>query len=143
MKFRYEKQADFRNPDLLWTARPLVRVRLSFGHRYQSVLALIDSGADITLFHLSLAKTLGIETFESQGRVSGISGERMPIYYQRVFLQLNDTQEPVQIEAGFVDSDGVGALLGQRGFFEHFRICFDRSQEEIEIHPTRVNGEEV
>jgi hypothetical protein len=135
MNFRYERQVDFRNPRLPWTSRPIVRVRLSFGDRRQAVLALIDSGADITLFHISLAKTLGIEHFEREGRVYGISGEMMPIYYHKLKLQLDGTDEPMEIEAGFVDSPGVGALLGQSGFLEHFRICFDRRKEEIEIRP--------
>src|SRR5438105_690156 len=124
MKFRYEKQIDISNPHLPWTSRPIVNVRLFFGDRHQKVLALIDSGADITLFHLSLAKTLGITAFEREGRVYGISEEQMPVHYQKLNLQLDGIEEPIEIEAGFVDSPGVGALLGQSGFFEHFRICF-------------------
>jgi hypothetical protein len=137
MKFRYEKQVDSRDPQLPWTSRPIVKVRLSFGDRNQAVLALIDSGADITLFHSSIAKTLGIETFERQGRVFGISGDVMPVQFSKVNLQLDGTSEPVEAEVGFVDSPGVGALLGQSGFFEHFRICFERSKQEIEIRPPR------
>jgi hypothetical protein len=51
------------------------------------------------------------------------------------YLQLEGTDDRIEIEAGFIDSPGVDALLGQDGFFEHFRICFDRPKEEIEIRP--------
>ena len=68
-----------------------------------------------------------------EGRVFGISGEQMPIYYHKLKLQLDGADEAIEVEAGFVDSPGIGALLGQAGFFQHFRICFDRSKEEIEI----------
>jgi len=137
MKFPYQKQVDYQNPRLPWTSRPILRVRLSFGDRNQALLALIDSGADVTLFHISLARLLGIKQFAREGKVIGISGEQMPIYYQWVKLDLDGVAEPVEIEAGFVDSPGVGALLGQTGFFEHFRICFDRSREELDITPSR------
>ena|ERR1700676_464256 len=137
MKFRYEKQLDVSNPHLPWKSRPIVKVRLSCGDREQAFLALIDSGADVTLFHLSVAKLLGITDFEREGRVVGISGEVMPIHYRTLKLQLEGADESIEIEAGFVDSPGVGALLGQAGFFEHFHICFDRNKEEIEIRSRR------
>lgn len=62
--------------------------------------------------------------------------------YSKVMLQLEGTNEPIEIAAGFVDSPAVDALLGQEGFFNHFRVCFDKSKEEVEIRPTRrsTNG---
>jgi hypothetical protein len=137
MKFSYEKQIDIHNPQLPWRSRPAVRVQLSYGDRYQSVMALNDSGAEITLFHISLAKQLGINLFQREATVFGISGELMPVYFQRLKLKLEGTTEPIDVEAAFVDSPGVSALLGQSGFFEHFRICFDRGKEEVEIRATR------
>jgi len=136
MKFRYGRQPDALNPHLPPTLRPAIRVRLSFGDRHETVLALIDSGADGTVFHMSIAEVLGIDSFERQGWAAGISGERMPVYFQKLQLQLISGPDRVEIEAAFIDSPGVGALLGQAGFFEHFRICFDRSRDEIEIRPS-------
>ena len=138
MKVRYEKQVDPRASQFSCTSRPIVRGRLFLGGRHQAVFALIDSGADVTLFHSSLGKALGIDIQTGrEGRVFGISGEQMPIYYHKLKLQPDGAAQPTEIDVGFVDSPGVGALLGQAGFFEHFRICFDRSKEEIEIRATR------
>lgn len=39
--------------------------------------------------------------------------------------------------AGFVDSNGVAAILGQEGFFNEFRIKFERDRGIIEINPVR------
>ena len=138
MKLPYQKQVDHQHPHLPWTSRPIVRVRLSYGNREQALLALIDSGADVTLFHISVARVLGINTFEREGRAVGISGEPMPVFYQKLQLRIDGADETVEIEAGFIDSPGVGALLGQSGFFEHFRICFERRREVIEVHPVRA-----
>jgi aspartyl protease len=135
MKFRYQKQVDYLHPQLPWKSRPFVRVRLSFNDQHQAVFALIDSGADVSLFHISMAKTLGITTFEQDGWVAGISGEKTPIYYQTLALQLAGSDEPISIRAGFVDLPGVSALLGQSDFFQHFKICFERSKDAIEIRP--------
>lgn len=133
MKFRYQKQIDHRHPKLPCTSRPFIKVRLSFGDRHQAVFALIDSGADVSLFHISLAKTLGITTFEQDGWAAGISGEKTPIYYQTLALQVEGAEEPIPMRAGFVDLPGVSALLGQSDFFQHYKICFERSKDAIEI----------
>jgi hypothetical protein len=139
MKFRYQKQVDYLHPQLPWKSRPMIKVRLAFGDRHQAVFALIDSGADVSLFHISLAKTLGITDFEQDGWAAGISGEKVPIYYQTLKLQLAGSDEAISIRAGFVNLPGVSALLGQSGFFEHFKICFERAKEEIEIRPNRLS----
>ena len=115
MKFGYKKQGDAHNRLSPWTSRPIIRLRLFFGDRQQAVYALIDSGADDTLFHLSLAETLGITSFERQGWAAGISSEPIPVPYQRLKLQLDGTDDQIEIEAGFIDSPGVDALLGQDG----------------------------
>lgn len=133
MKFSYEKELDVHSPDLRWRIRPVVKVHLSHGERQLPVFAMIDSGAEITLFHISIAKELGIDSFKRQALVAGVSGEPMPVFFQNVKLRLEGTTKPLDVEVAFVDSPGVSALLGQAGFFEHFRICFDRSKEEVEI----------
>lgn len=75
MKYLYKKEGDARNPLAPWISRPVVRLWLSFGDHKQIVYGLIDSGADETLFHASLARALGITTFERQGLAMGISGK--------------------------------------------------------------------
>jgi hypothetical protein len=39
----------------------------------------------------------------------------------------------IEIEAGFVDSPSVSAILGQEGFFDAFKIKFEKDHNIIEI----------
>jgi len=45
--------------------------------------------------------------------------------------------EMIKIEAGFTDSPGVHAILGQADFFQHFKITFERYKERMEITSPR------
>lgn len=39
----------------------------------------------------------------------------------------------IKITAGFIDSDSVNALLGQEGFFDNYRIKFEKDHDAFEI----------
>ena len=41
------------------------------------------------------------------------------------------------VTAGFVDSNGVAVILGQDGFFDNFRIKFEKDHGIVEIIPVR------
>jgi hypothetical protein len=60
MKFDYLKQPNFNDPQKPWISRPMIPVRLFHQGKHVDVYALVDSGADTSLFHASLATTLGI-----------------------------------------------------------------------------------
>ena len=45
--------------------------------------------------------------------------------------------EEVEITAGFINSSGVVAILGQDGFFDAFRIKFERDHGIVEITPVK------
>ncbi len=75
MQFAYKK-IPVRNPRKSWIARPFIYIALTYQGKSQKVLSLIDSGADVCVFHSDIAKLLAIdlavcrkETYE------GISGQ--------------------------------------------------------------------
>lgn len=139
MKFEYLKQPNFANPNRPWISRPLIPIRLSNKEKHVEVFALVDSGADASLFHSSLAKELGIDLQTGQKQTFfGISGGvGVEVYLHVIRIQIIGASETIDIEAGFTDSLGVGAILGQSGFFDHYHIKFERDKERIEITPTR------
>jgi hypothetical protein len=99
-------------------------------------LALLDSGADISLSSGSLAKTLGLDTEIGRiGHVQGIAGEPVTAYFYPVTLQVPGGLESINVEVAFSDSLFGTALLGQADFFEHYQIKFERFKERIEIKP--------
>jgi len=43
--------------------------------------------------------------------------------------------DPINMEVGFTHSNGVGALVGQKGFFDNFQITFERYKNRFDITP--------
>src|SRR5258708_39768657 len=88
MKFRYRKVPDNTNPKKSWISRPYVNVRLFCGSQYDDVRALIDTGADNSLFHSSIAKNLGIDL--KAGRFqefAGIAaGSTIDVYFHPILV---------------------------------------------------------
>ncbi|MEK7181087.1 MAG: retropepsin-like aspartic protease [Patescibacteria group bacterium] len=139
MKFDYLKQPNFNNPNQPWVSRPFVPVRLFNGGKKIDIYALVDSGADASLFHSSLAKELGIDLVAGRKQTFfGISsGPGIEVYIHPIRLQVVGASETFEIEAGFTESQGVGAILGQSGFFDRYHIKFERDKERIEITPVK------
>ncbi len=138
MRFPYRKQPNFLNPQQPWITRPVIPVCLFHHGQQVQVEALIDSGADATLFHSSIGKVLGIDLEAGRRtRFFGVSGDPIDVYFHPVQLQVVGAGEPVEMEVGFTNARGVAALLGQTGFFDHFRVTFERDKEQVEVTPLR------
>lgn len=133
MRFRYtdiENHQDPRRP----FRRPYLIVRLISGKRHKDVISLVDSGADLCLFHSDIARMLGIAIEAGpQLAFQGISGVRETAYLHRIDLVVRGLNA-ISLDVGFTNSMSVGTgLLGQRGFFEQFQVCFHLDQKSFEI----------
>ncbi|MGE5444512.1 MAG: retropepsin-like aspartic protease [Ignavibacteriales bacterium] len=138
MKFKYLKQPSLLDPQKPWISRPFIPVRLVYKDKYIDVYGLVDSGADASLFHSSVAKELGID-LESGKRKQffGITEQGIDVYFHKIRLQIRGFSDSIELEVGFTNSKGVGAILGQAGFFENYHIKFERDKEQVEITPIR------
>ncbi|OLE51529.1 MAG: hypothetical protein AUG51_22360 [Acidobacteria bacterium 13_1_20CM_3_53_8] len=127
-RFDYRKIPDYTKPSKSWVKRPLLQVTLFNGAKHQVVISLVDSGADVFLFHSSIADRLGIDMkSEKPVSIDGIaSGQPIEAYFHTVQLQVQDFPDKIEIQVGFTESDGVDGLLGQVGFFENYKITFER-----------------
>jgi hypothetical protein len=65
----------------------------------------------------------------------GVSGKSEFAYFHPVQLQVVGLPDPIRIMAGFTDSAGVGAIVGQADFFQNYQVKFERFKERIEIKP--------
>jgi hypothetical protein len=89
--------------------------------------ALIDSGAGDTIFLADIGRSIGIKVEKGvKSVVTGIvPGAHLDVYFHDVGLYVG--AGIVRIRAGFADGLSIGAILGRRGFFEHFIVTFDPS----------------
>jgi hypothetical protein len=131
--FDYRKIPNHALSRKRWIKRPMLQVTLFNATKHQQIVCLVDSGADECLFHASIARSLGLDVESGRyKKFDGIAGS-IEAYMHPIQIQIQDFPESVKIEAGFTESDGVHAILGQAGFFENFRICFERYRWRIEV----------
>jgi hypothetical protein len=110
--------------------RPMLPVTLRTIHSDERVScdAVVDSGADYCGFPQSFMKTLGIEPREFE-TVQTANGDAR-IYFGYVSIDLGFI-EPYNVRVGFHPGDIC--MLGQDGFFDRFKVCFDRAGERFAI----------
>jgi len=128
MKFRYAKYGQ--------TLRPVIPIKLKNGGEEIGYHVLVDSGADMCLFDAEIGEAIGIDIKKGQMRqVFGIGGKASIYYWHKVTIEVGGWE--YKIAAGFMPG-GNGrvapyGVVGQLGFFEFFKVIFDRTKEEIEI----------
>ena len=128
MKYQYATP----NPD---SARrvPLLKVTLRHQNKKVTVLAIIDSGADICVFNLDYAKLLELDLSScEQVTVSGVEGMVRDCYKTTIDLEPEGLPK-ITVPVLFIDSSGVDGLLGQEGFFDQHIITFDKQNNIFEI----------
>jgi hypothetical protein len=138
MTFEYLKYNNPADPNAPALRLPVIPILLTYKNKQQSILALIDSGADVCVFHSSIGKTLGIDVSsgrpETLGGISG-TGHEITAYFHLVRLTVAGLNS-IDLEVGFTDSDGIySGLLGQQGFFDEYEVRFLRFKDQIEIYP--------
>lgn len=140
MKFDYIKQASSIDPARPWIPRPIIPIRLANKAMDIDLYALIDSGADASIFHADIAKDLLIDLESGRKQeLFGVSGHPIVVYFHKVKLQIIGSKDSITIEAGFTNSTSIPALLGQADFFKQYKISFERYKEQIEIKPAPTN----
>lgn len=128
MKFNYQKYGS--------AIRPVIEIKLKANNKFFLYEALVDSGADICLFHSEVGEALGLDI--SKGKpceVFGVGG-KVSLYYLHT-IEIEVGRWTHKAEVGFMP-DVAGrmmsyGLVGQKGFFENFIVKFDLSKEEIEL----------
>ena len=129
MQFPYKKYG-------VGVVRPVIPVTLCRGSKKVKYEVLIDSGADFCLFHAEIGELLGIDVTKGKAKeVFGVGCKASLYYIHKITIEVGGW--PFTIEAGFMpDVSGraiVHGLVGQKGFFEHFKITFDKNREKIEL----------
>ena len=113
--------------------KPLITVVLRKNEKKRKLFALVDSGADACLFPPDVAEILEIDIKKGErADFVGIGSTKTTFYFHEVEILLGEYQ--VKTKVGFSTSAiGVGGVLGQQGFFEHFLVSFDHKNRYVEI----------
>lgn len=113
----------------------MVEIEISGPRGRQKMLALVDSGADRSLFNSEIATAIGLDLRKAEtSSVTGVTGQQ-PIFLVEELEVRVEHLDPIKVPASFIDSPFVGALLGQDGFFDTYRIKFEKDHDAFEISP--------
>ncbi len=109
---------------------PLIEIVLLGPKERIRMLALLDSGADYSLFSFEVAERLGIKK-ENAEKVSlkGVVGEPFIGYLHRVPVQVEDSVFSCKI----VFSNVKTTLLGRDNFFLPFLVTFNEKEQKVSL----------
>jgi len=133
----YKYTAQYNDYEMEYMPRVTVCIKNPKTGSELPVFALVDSGAAETLLQREIGEQLGID-IESGERVEfeGIGGVVVG-YRHKVLIRLAGEKNIHLIECAFTPSRSFDALLGERGFFEHYKVVFERYKKEFSISVRR------
>jgi len=140
MKFPYQeypRQPSDAFPDTKVRIIPIIPVTLVGPQKSITVDALVDSGAENCIFPGMLGLALGLDVNRAPKQLlSGLGGRVVEARFHHIELKVG--KETIKAYAGFsFDTIGITGLLGQRGFFDSFRVVFDRPANSVIVN--RIN----
>ena len=120
--------------------RPEIPLRVYGPRGHVDVLALVDTGADNSIFPSSIAADLGIEMTAGRGPgATAFGGQRIQLSYADVLLELfNAEQDAIRWRARlyFADfADEKAVVLGHEGFLDHFTATFIGEECMLDLEP--------
>ena len=118
-------------------------------NREVRVLALVDSGADISFIPLEIAQTLRLDVDQSETKILTIAGVAS-VYQTKVHVEI-PRKGKLPIDIGMIHADvmphesGEHApdyiILGRKDFFEKFEVTINETAQTIilrDIHKDRT-----
>lgn len=139
MKYKYSSAIP-ADPNKTWIKRPILQIEIFGPKENKKFNALIDSGADCSLFNFQIAEVLGFNlTKAKKSSVVGVGGSE-PIFtylFENVEIKIECFDKKIKIPVNFIDSDSVSLLLGEDGFFDQCRIKFEKDHDTFEINPVK------
>lgn len=137
MKFKYLKfgliePSKFFGKSVL---RPIIPIGIFHNKRTLKYAALIDSGADFSIFDAELGEYLGIDIKSGLKEAFGGVQERggAEVFLHDVTLNIGGWDYKSTVGFSYdIAKHGYG-ILGQKGFFDIFVVKFDLTKEEIEL----------
>lgn len=136
IKFKYRKVAVAPSqafPKRKYVPRPIIPLSIIIGGKRLRYEALIDSGADYTIFPAALGLLAGLNIKEGKKEsIMGVSGSTMTVYFHHILVNVGGYE--IKVYSGFAEAMNQDpGILGQSGFFNKFQVSFDLKKKEVEI----------
>jgi len=109
---------------------PIIPILLRHKDKLVLTEALVDSGANTSVFHAEIAEQLGIKFKQGRKIYLGGIGGRILAYLHQVDIKIEDIEFICKV--AFTEEMPVSLnILGRENFFEKFLISFDDINREV------------
>lgn len=139
MKYSYQATGTEFDQGGKFIWMPYVETVISGPKGSRRVFALVDSGAAYCMASMEYASILGVDLDTTRGvQTYGVTGTQntKASYPADVKIRVNHLDE-IKIPVYFLETDSFAFILGQKDFFEAFRIKFEKDHNTFEITPTK------
>ncbi len=124
----------YKHIELGRLVNPIISLSVRAKWVWQNLWLLVDSGADVTMLTLTLAKKLGFSyNTVKKTKLFGIGEKSIDAYLGEIMVKFG--RQDRLIRAYFIDAEDSTLLLGRLDIFDHFRVCFDPGKSVIEFKP--------
>lgn len=139
MKFPYNKyplrstEAFPEKTSIFYPTLQLTLINSKTKQVFPNYVVLVDSGASACVFHAGIGEAIGINIKSGKkAPLRGVTLGEGEQFFHEVTLVLGGNK--IEGYVGFsYDLKFPFGLLGQEGFFDKFRVCFDFPKKEFEI----------
>lgn len=139
LKFPYKKFPSSPNeafPDHKFAQRPVIPITIKHLNKKIDYLTLIDSGADFCIFHSEIGEYLGLDIKSGKKlEFFGVTGDKKVSYFHKVTLNIGGHDKVCYcgFAPDFTANKMPYGILGQKGFFEIFKVSMDYKKNRIEL----------
>ncbi len=136
MKFPYKKFVVQSRPNSPASAvvRPVIPVHVTSKQRV-AYEALVDSGADYSIFHAEIGEAIGLEARKGRRTIfAGVSGVAQEGFRHSVTIEVGTWRLPCSVVFAYGLKIPYG-ILGQAEWFDWFVVTFDRGAGWLDLKP--------
>ena len=118
-------------------AKPLIPVSISYPKTHKVIpytFALVDSGADVNFCDMNIGTWLGINFRKKKSQeYTAANGQNFIAFSETVCLQVFDKKFLCLFNFSDELTKAYKIILGQKGFFDHFKITFNLPNKSMEF----------
>ena len=109
---------------------PIIPVTVSIESYDISTDALLDSGANISVFRQEIAECLGLQIESGEEILLHGLGGRVMGYIHEVTMKVEQISFPCKVVFSSELTVGIN-LIGRQDFFEKFKVTFNENNKEV------------
>src|SRR3989344_3543160 len=133
MIFRYSEFALEKPSKILGKSilRPIIPLKLSSNDSTIKYEALIDSGADFSIFEADIGEYLGLSIKSGmKERFKGVQGKEFSlVYFHEIILSISNIEVITKIGFSYDIAKHAYGILGQKGFLEYFNVILSYNKQ--------------